>query len=88
MHSIKALVIKQSILGKGSVDSADSMMNIGIVYNYQGDFPRAIEIYKRVIAIYEKHQLRHRDYATAHLNMGNAYWQMKDCRCYLRRNSN
>ena len=59
-HYEKALAIKQSIQGKDSVDAASTMTNIGAVYDDQGDFPRAVEMYKRAIAIYEKHQLRHR----------------------------
>ena len=77
-HYEKALAIKQSIQGKDSVDAARTMMNIGIVYGNQGDSPREVEMYKRAIAIYEKHQLRHRDYANAHLNLGVAYYEMKD----------
>ena len=53
-------------------------MNMGNVYRNQGDSPRAVEMYKQVIAIYEKHQLRHRGYANVHHNLGLAYWKMKD----------
>ena len=77
-HYEKALAIQQSIQGKDSVDAARTMMNIGAVYDDQRDSPRAVEMYKRAIAIYEKHQLRHRGYADAHLNLGNSYYKMKD----------
>ena len=53
-------------------------MNIGNVYNKQRDLPRAIEMYKQAIAIYEKHQFRHRDYAGAYFNLGIVYGKMKE----------
>ena len=55
------------------MDAALTMMNIGTVYDNQGDSPRAVEMYKRAIAIYERHKLRHRYYANTNLNMGLAY---------------
>ena len=60
------------------MDATSTMINIGAVYSNQGDSRRAVEMYKRAIAIYEKHQqLRHRGY-DAHLNLGNSYYKMKD----------
>lgn len=60
------------------MEAASTLMNIGLVYDGQGDSLLAIEMYQRCIGIYEKHSLRHRAYANAHADLATSYRRIRD----------
>lgn len=66
------------------MEVADTLVSIGVVLDDLEEFPRAIEMYKNSIAIYNKHRLWHRGYANAHENMGFTYESIKDYRSAAR----
>ena len=53
-YHLKALEIRETMLGMEHPDTATSYNNIGLVYHNQGDYPKALEYYTKALAIREK----------------------------------
>ena len=51
---IKALSIREKVLGKDHPDTANSYNNIGSAYIGMGDYPKALEFFTKASDIYEK----------------------------------
>ena len=47
---------KENIKGKRSIETADIIFNIGIIYNEQGNYPQALDYYQSCLEIYEKYK--------------------------------
>ena len=53
-YFLKALAIREKVLGTEHSDTAASYNNIGLVYDYKDDYDRALEYHLKALAIYEK----------------------------------
>jgi tetratricopeptide (TPR) repeat protein len=51
---LKALNIREKVLGKEHPDIAMSYNNIGSVFFFQGDYPKALEYLQKALSILEK----------------------------------
>ena len=47
----KCLEIEYKVKGKGSIDTASTLNNIGLVYDSQGNYPMALENYFKCLEI-------------------------------------
>ena len=60
--------------GKESLDCADTLNNIGLVYKDQGKFNLALEYYRRALIIFEKYKGKESlNYAVTLSNIGLVY---------------
>ena len=74
---MKALGIKEKILGQYHPDTATSYNNIGAVYFKMSDYIKALEFYTKALNIREKILgTYHPDTATSYNNIGNYYYGM------------
>ena len=46
--------VKEKVLGKEHPSTATSYNNIGLTYNKQGNYPKALEYYQKALNILEK----------------------------------
>ena len=53
-HYVRALAIRERVLGSEHPDTAGSLNNMGILCYYEGDFPTAADHMRRALAIWEK----------------------------------
>lgn len=76
-HYIKALLMKEKLLGRDDISTAATYNNIARVYQDQGDYPNAREYYKKALTVFELNG-EHLSIATALNNIGLVYKDMGD----------
>ena len=71
---LRASVLSKKKLGLEHPDTATSYNNIAVVYDRQGDYPKALELYEKALAIREKVLgVEHPDTATSYNNIAGVY---------------
>jgi tetratricopeptide (TPR) repeat protein len=78
-YHLKALAIRERVLGTEHPDTATSYNNIGVTYKSMGDYPKALEFYLKDLVICERVLgTNHPHTATSCNNIGNTYDSMGD----------
>jgi tetratricopeptide (TPR) repeat protein len=76
---LKAIEIRERILGTQHPNTAITYNNIGFVYDNQGDYPKALAFYQKALKIREKVLgIEHPDTATTYNNIGGVYYIQGD----------
>ncbi len=69
-----AIEIKEKHYGKGHIQTASTILNLGVVYRNLGNLEKAKELYELAIEIEEKHYGKgHIKTASTILNLGGIY---------------
>lgn len=72
--NLRALQIREKVLGPNHIDTAESLNIIGTAYSNQGEHGKAIALYLRALAIREKNLgAEHKDVATSLKNLAGTY---------------
>ena len=75
----RALKIRERELGIDHINSADTIMGIGLVYFSQGKYAEAMSWYKRALKIFEREfGVDHVNSASTWFNIGLVYKDMAD----------
>lgn len=78
-YGLKALSIREKVLGQEHPDTATAYNNIGGVYYAMGDYPQALIYYQQALTICEKVLGKeHIDTATPYNNIGGIYHAIGD----------
>ena len=72
---LRQIAMSEKLYGTNSKETANSYNKIGVVYEKQGEFDKALEFHKKALDICEKVLGReHPDTATSYNNIGNVYY--------------
>jgi len=72
--NLRALQIREKVLGPNHIDTAESLNIIGTAYSNKGEHEKAIGLHLRALAIREKNLgAEHKDVATSLKNLAGAY---------------
>jgi preprotein translocase subunit SecA/nephrocystin-3 len=78
-YHLKALAIRERVLGTEHPDTADSYKHIGNTYYSMDDYPKALEYHLKALAIRERVLgTEHHNTANSYNNIGNTYDSMGD----------
>ncbi|MCC5945599.1 MAG: tetratricopeptide repeat protein, partial [Bernardetiaceae bacterium] len=73
----QALTLRKEILGETHPDYANSLNNLGLLYEKMGNYAQAEPLYKESLKIYkEALGEKHPDYASSLNNLAILYWNM------------